>query len=93
MTTARVQVEQAVAFGRSLDWIIDHLGVEPAFVDDVLRGMEEAAAEDDDPEPAPTPQRFTWEGRPLSSYFGPAHPAVIEELVDAVCPRRKRAAA
>jgi len=29
-----------------------------------------------------------WLGRPIDSYFGPAAPEVIEQLVNAVCPPR-----
>jgi hypothetical protein len=43
----RVQVEQAVARGDSIDQIYERLGVEPMFLDAVLQGMDAANRHDD----------------------------------------------
>lgn len=39
--------EQALAMGRSVGWMADHLGVNLAFIRDVQARMDEAAASDD----------------------------------------------
>jgi hypothetical protein len=74
----RERVEQAVAFGRSLDWIVTHLHVEPSFVDEVLRRMDAPARSTED-EQAP------W------LTFPPAEPDVLAELLDAIVPSHPRA--
>lgn len=78
MRSIREQVEQAIAFGRSLDWIVTHLHVEPVFVDGVLRRMDTLARTTED-EQAP------W----LS--FPAGEPDVIAELLDAIVPTHPRA--
>lgn len=45
--SARDRVEQAIAMGRSIDWIYDVLGAEPRFVDQVLNGMDIASRQAD----------------------------------------------
>jgi hypothetical protein len=45
----RTRIEQAIARGETLDRICDTLNVNPRAVDAVLRRMDAAIAEDDDP--------------------------------------------
>lgn len=90
MTPPRVLVEQAVAFGRSLDWIVDNLHVEPAFVDRVLRRMDELAGVGQEPEEPDVEPWHYIRGRHYTSYFGAAPETVIEELLDAICPPYSR---
>lgn len=123
--TIDVQVEQAIARGRTPDWILTHLRVTYADIDSALRRIDAAVADDPyvnragrptrgrsprkrarrrergealtpevPPEPAPDPGLPSSEyvgGRPYASYFGPADPLVIAELVDALSPRRRPA--
>lgn len=42
-------VEQAIARGETLEWIITHLDVTPRYVARVRRGMDEAVVEEDRP--------------------------------------------
>lgn len=51
ITPKKTQIEQAIAFGRSLDWIVDHLHVEPADVDERLRYLDKVIRERDVPPP------------------------------------------
>lgn len=45
----RTRIEQAIAFGRSLDWILEHLDVTPQDVDEALQWLDECNAEPDEP--------------------------------------------
>lgn len=61
--TERLHIEQAVAMGRSLDWIIEHLGATPVQVDETLRYLDKINAEDDHERPTePTPPPPTGHG-------------------------------
>lgn len=72
-TTQRDRVEQAIAAGRTLDWIVDQLQVEASYVDGVLRRMNAAVRSKD---------RDEEQGVGIT--FPPAPPEVIAELIDAI---------
>jgi hypothetical protein len=84
VVSQRTRVEQAIARGWAPQRIAHELAVPLTDVLAVWDVMDAAAHEDDDP--APYPPLFTWEGRPISSFFGPAPKHVIDELVDALVP-------
>lgn len=46
MSVTRAQIEQAIAYGRSFDWILTHLDATTRDLDDALRHMDEAVADD-----------------------------------------------
>lgn len=50
--TTRDKVEQATAFGRSVEWMTQHLGVTHAYIEAVWAGMDAAHRE---PTPAAAP--------------------------------------
>lgn len=88
MTSRKTRIEQAIARGWAPDRIARETGASLRDVIAVWDAMDAAAAEP--PDPDAYPPLFTWQGRPISTYFGPAAPEVIEELIDALCPRQKR---
>jgi hypothetical protein len=45
--TLVTRVEQAIAFGRSFDWISEHLGATDRQIDKALANLDEAALHDD----------------------------------------------
>lgn len=89
MTSRKTRIEQAIARGWSPERIAHDLHIGIPDVIAVWDAMNTAAAEPDT-DPDPCPPLFTWQGRRISTYFGPASPAVIEELIDALCPERNR---
>jgi hypothetical protein len=89
----RTAIEQAIARGWTTTRLMHDLAVPYSVVRAVRDGMSETPEPD---RPDVSERRIMIGGRPLSSYYGPAHPSVIEELVNAICPptsrRRKEAA-
>jgi hypothetical protein len=77
--TPTVLVEQAVARGQTLDWICQHLHVDPAFVDRVLRRMDAANADHstDETEPCPDCGRDGYVN--LGAHRRKKHPAELRE--------------
>lgn len=91
----RRRIEQAIARGLKPSEVMTRCGVTYEAYRAVLEAMEAA---ENEPEPDLPEPLFVVGGRPISSYFGPAAPEVIAELVEAICPKpcppvRKREAA
>jgi hypothetical protein len=42
----RIHIEQAIAFGRSVDWMTQHLGATDTDIDQAIRHMDAAVSED-----------------------------------------------
>jgi hypothetical protein len=79
--TLDTQIEQMIARGRSLTFILAHLPVTTGDIDRAIDRMNAACTEDG-----------AWEDRRRGAR-GPADPATLAALVDAVCPPQPTRAA
>lgn len=80
-------VEQAVARGETLEWIVTHLDVTPRYVARVRRGMDEAVAEEDRPGGGRGPGRNV---TPCGTYAAYQRHVRRHEPIDQECRDAKR---